>query len=131
MKNSNIEEKVADLRNKLTPLYNLAAIMNQAVKYTDSESWIKPNEVVRNCAIDSYNSLPIVREIIDSMLEEPSVDEHEMLMEYRKLSIKLLESFDFFINGRKDFEAVKSSIYVLNKYKEIRDTLDEKLINRS
>lgn len=131
MKNNNIEEKVADLRNKLTPLYNLAAIMNQSVKFTDSEYWIKPNEAVRNCAIDSYNSLPIVREIIDSMLEEPSVDEHEMLMEYRKLSIKLLESFDFFINGSKDFEAVKSSIYVLNKYKEIRDALDEKLINRS
>lgn len=131
MKNSNIEEKVADLRNKLTPLYNLAAIMNQTVKYTDSESWIKPNEVVRNCAIDSYNSIPIVREIIDSMLEEPSVNEHGMLMEYRKLSIKILESVDFFMNGSKDFGAIMSFTSVLKKYKELRDALDEKLINRS
>lgn len=65
MENKTLDEKVADLRNKLTPLYNLAALMNEIII---NKGEIEINDVVKNCIIASNDSLPIIRKVIDSML---------------------------------------------------------------
>ena len=50
MENKTLDEKVADLRNKLTPLYNLAALMNEIII---NKGEIEINDVVKNCIIAS------------------------------------------------------------------------------
>ena len=73
MEHQTIDATVADLRNKLTPLYNLAALMNEIII---NKGEIEINDVVKNCIIASNDSLPIIRKVIDSMLfDEPMTKE--------------------------------------------------------
>lgn len=65
MGNKTLDDKVADLRNKLTPLYNLAAIMNEIVINKGEAEF---NDVIKNCINDANHSLPIIRKIVDSLL---------------------------------------------------------------